>query len=63
MTVMMVKKETYRINFIDSYIFMPSKLSNLINNLSKNYNKECKSCMEGKKLGRNVNLLDLKMTD
>ena len=42
---------------------MPSKLSNLINNLSKNYNQECKSCIEGKKLGRNVNLLDLKMTD
>ena len=29
---------------------MPIKLSDLLNNLSKIYNKECISCMEGKKI-------------
>ena len=29
---------------------MPSKLSDLVDNLSGIYNKECKSCMEGKKV-------------
>ena len=65
--IMMVKKKkriTYRINFIASYRFMPSKVSDLIDYISEIYNTECKSCMDGKKiLGRNVNLLDLKMAD
>ena len=36
------KTITYRLNFIDSYIFVPSKLSDLVDNLSGIYNKECK---------------------
>ena len=48
----MVKKKkriTYRINFIASYRFMPSKVSDLIDYISEIYNTECKSCMDGKK--------------
>ena len=41
---------TYKIKFIDSYRFMQSKLSDLVDNLSGIYNKECKSCMERKKI-------------
>ena len=76
MMMMMVKKEddddgdsikkkrfTYKLKFIDSYRFMPCKLWDLVDNLSAIHNKECKSCMEEKKFGRNVNLLDLKITD
>ena len=57
---MIVKKEddnskkkktmTYKIKFIDSYRFMQSKLSDLVDNLSGIYDKECKSCMERKKI-------------
>ena len=43
------KTTTYKIKFIDSYRFMQSKLSDLLDNLSGVYNKECKSCMERKK--------------
>ena len=43
------KPITYKIRFIDSYRFMQSKLSDLIDNLSGINNKERKSCMEGKK--------------
>ena len=49
MTVKKKKTITYRPNFIDIYRFMSSKLSDLVDNLSGIYNKECKSCMEGKK--------------
>ena len=38
---------------------MERKLSDLVDNLSGIYNKECKSCMER----RNVNLLGLKIID
>ena len=37
------RTSTYKLNFIDSYRFMQSKLSDLVDNLSKNFNKECKS--------------------
>ena len=42
------KTITYKIKFIDSYRFMQSKLSDLVDNLSGINNKECKSCMEKK---------------
>ena len=42
---------TYKLKFIDSYRFMQSSLSNLVDNLSGVYDKECKKCMERKKLG------------
>ena len=47
---------TYRLKFIDSYRFMPTSLSNLVDTLSGVYDKECNRCME-----RIV--LDLKMVD
>ena len=40
---------------------MSTSLSNLVDNLSGVYDKECKKCMERKKLDWIVNLLDLKM--
>ena len=53
------KTITYKINFIDSCRFMPSKLSSLVNNVSEINNKDCKTCMERKKKSdQNVGLLD-----
>ena len=43
------EKITYKLKFIDSYRFMSTSLSNLIDNLSGVYDKECKKCMERKK--------------
>ena len=53
---MPLKKEnyeeiTYKLKFIDSYRFMSTSLSNLVDNLSGVYDKECKKCMERKKIG------------
>ena len=42
---------------------MSTSLSNLVDNLSGVYDKECKNCMERKKLGWIVNLFDLRMVD
>ena len=44
------KTTTYKLKFIDSYRFMQSKLSDLIDNVSGINNKEWKSCMERKNL-------------
>ena len=44
------KTSTYKLTFIDSHRFMQSKLSDLVDNLSEIFNKECKSCMERKKV-------------
>ena len=41
-------KNTYKLEFIDSYRFMQSKLSDLVDNLSEIDKKECPKCM-GKK--------------
>ena len=35
-------KITYKLKFIDSYRFMQSSLSNLVDNVSGVYDKECK---------------------
>ena len=43
------KKITYKLKFIDSYRFMSTLLSNLVDNLPGVYDKECKRCMERKK--------------
>ena len=40
---------TYKLKLIDSYRFMSTLLSNLVNNLSGIYDEECKKCMERKK--------------
>ena len=44
-------KITYKLKFVDSYRFMLTLLSNLVDNLSGVYDKECKKCMERKKIG------------
>ena len=45
------KKNTYKLNFIDSYRFMSTSSSNFVDSLLVVYDKECKKCMERKKLG------------
>ena len=45
------KKITCKLKFINSYRFMSSSLSNLVDNLLGFYDKECKKCMERKKIG------------
>ena len=47
------KKITNKLKFIDSYRFMPTSLSNLVDNLSGVYDKECKRCIERKKIRLN----------
>ena len=39
---------TYKLVFIDSFKFMSNKLSDLADNLSEIYKKECKECEERK---------------
>ena len=43
------KTITYRLKFIDSFRFIQSKLSDLIDNLSEVYKKEFKGSIEKKK--------------
>ena len=43
------EKISYKIKFIDSCRFMPSKLSKLVDNLSEINSKDCKACIERKK--------------
>ena len=38
------KRITYKIKFVDTCRFMPSKLPNLVDNLSEINNKYCKTC-------------------
>ena len=47
------KKIAYKLKFIDTYRFMSTSLSNLVDNLSGVYGKECKRCMERKKIRLN----------
>ena len=54
---------TCKIKFINSCRFMPSKLSNLVDNFSEINNKDHKTCMERKILNQNVNMLGLKIID
>ena len=42
---------------------MPSKLSDLVDNLSEINNKDCKTCLEKKRSDQNVNLLGSKIID
>ena len=41
---------TYKLKFINSYRIMQTSLSNLVDNVSGVYGKECKKCMERKKI-------------
>ena len=42
---------TCKLKYIDSYRFMSTSLSDLVDNLSVIFDKECKKCMERKKIG------------
>ena len=44
------KKITHKMQFIDSYRLMPSKLSDLADSLFGIFNKECISCKKRKKI-------------
>ena len=52
------KKITYKLKFIDSYRFMSMSLSDLVDNLSGVYDKECKRCMERNKIRLNFKMVD-----
>ena len=54
------KKITYKLKFIDSYRFMSTSLSNLVDNVSGVYDKECKECMERKKIRLNCEYIGFK---
>ena len=54
------KKITYKLKFIDSYRFMSTSLSNIVDNLSGIYDKECKKSMERKKIRLNFKLIGSK---
>ena len=44
-----VKTITYKLKFIDSFRFISTLQSSLVNILSEIYKKECKGCVERKK--------------
>ena len=54
------KKITHKLKFIDSFRFMSSKLSNLINNLSETYSNEYKGSKERKKVKSVYDFIGLK---
>ena len=43
------KTITYKLKLMDSFRFLSTSLSSLVDNLSEIYKKECKGCEEGKK--------------
>ena len=51
---------TYKITFIDSCGFMPSKLSNLVDNLSEINNKDCKTCIQRKNIKSECKFIGVK---
>ena len=55
-----VKKVTYKLKFVDSYRFISTSLSNLVDNLSGVYDKECNRCMERKKIRLNCEFIGFK---
>ena len=44
------KTITYKLKFIDSFRFMLTSLSSLVDNLSEIYKKKCKGCKERRKI-------------
>ena len=58
--MIMVKKITCKLKFIDSYRFMSTSLSSLVGNLSGVYDKECKKCMKRKKIRLNCKFIGFK---
>ena len=51
----------YEPKFIDSFRFMSTSLSNLVDNLSEIYKKDCELCKERKKIMSECRLTDLKI--
>ena len=56
----MVKQLQYKLKFIDSFRFMATSPSNLVDNLSEIYKKECKTCEERRKIKSECNFIGLK---
>ena len=54
------KTITYKIKLVDICRFMPSKLSNLVDNLSEINNKDCKTCIERKDIKSECEFIGLK---
>ena len=54
------EKTIYKLKSIGSYRFMQSTLSNLVDNLSGVYSKECIKCKETKKISVNCEFLEFK---
>ena len=54
------KKIIYKLKFIDSYRFMTTSLSNLIDKLSEIYDKECKKYIKRKKIWLNCEFIGFK---
>ena len=54
------QKITYKLKFVDCYRFMSISLSNLVDNLSGVYDKECQKCMERKKIRLNCEFIGFK---
>ena len=58
--MIMVKKIKHKLKFIDSYRPMSTSLTNFVGNLSGVYDKECKRCMERKKIRLNCEFIGSK---
>ena len=54
------KTITYKIKLVDICRFMPSKLSNLVDNLSEINYKNCKTCIERKDIKSECEVIGLK---
>ena len=55
------KTITYKLKFFDSFRFMPTSLSRLVDNLSEIYKKECKECEEKRKIKSVCNFIGLEI--
>ena len=53
------KRSTCKLKFVDSFRFMPTSLSHLVDNLSEIYKKECKACMERKNIKSECDFIEL----
>ena len=61
MIIIIIIKITYKIKFIDSFRFMPTSLSELVDNTSGIFNStECKSCIEKIKINSECCFVGLK---
>ena len=58
-TVKKKKIITYKLKSIDSYRFMQSKLSDLVDNLSDINKKECPKCMRKKQIKSECDFIGL----